>query len=196
MDGPTWQTCVSIATKVSISDLAFCGNSTIRTTEAISVPGEFIGADNHTSTIETAFLYGPLIQINFQNTDILSLSSPISTTTSSVQGTAVSTTISEGTYSPTATPNQDQSGLSSGAKIGLGVGIPLGVLAIVAIIFISLWRRQQRRVEPSNFHEAEAPYGDYGTRENIELDGAKSRQEVLGSAVAAELLTDGYGHQR
>lgn len=197
------------------------------------MPEAFVGSDNTTITIKTASLYGPLVQINFKNTDISSLPPPISTTTStsSSQGAAASTT-SGGAYgtSQTATPDQDQSGgLSSGAKIGIGVGVPLGVLALAAIVFFLLWRRRQMRTRPMGYEQPRAdpskgplpidqgpigqtgydtaydptkynthaaPFGGYGTRENIELDGTSPRQELLGSdAPRAELPEAGYGRR-
>jgi hypothetical protein len=131
----------------------------------------------HMTTIQSYFAFAPLIQINWQASDIVRTSSTLSQN-SSVPAAPGST--------PLPKPNSAPTGLSVGAKAGIGVGATLVVLALSFVILSVCHRRRKarRRKEPSP-HELE----DNPTMKRTELDAFKKPSE-LGGGLAHELGTE------
>lgn len=89
-------------------------------------------------------LYAPMVQINFQASDL-----PASTTTASTTLATTRTTASTSQQTSTSAADNSvgkgSSGLSNGAKVGLGVGLGLGAAFLLAFAgFIYYYRRSKR----------------------------------------------------
>ncbi|KAL7951688.1 hypothetical protein V8C42DRAFT_304868 [Trichoderma barbatum] len=153
-------TCIATATRTAIPT-AFCDgteiiDSAIETfpnvvtiTQTDTANGE---VDVETST-QVMMLFAPMIQINFQSTDLPG-STTAGTTTQPTSNTATTrTTSSPAQQSKTSAADNDDTaskssgGLSGGAKVGLGVGIGLGVAFLLAFSAFIYYYRRSRRIQ-------------------------------------------------
>ena len=161
------QTCELQATAPDTWPVVTCESGTsggytinslpITATETYTTSSDTLTAtDTATVTIETYFLYAPMVQINWKSSDLVASTS--SKTPSKTSNTAVQ--VSQ-TSSPSPTP-APSSGLSTGAKVAIGVVIPLVVIA--ALIAAFFFFRRRRRTTPQDEtvprphpHNAELP---------------------------------------
>ena len=145
--GNELQTCLSTVTSGSY-EVGYCptGNISINTLthlQPVEVPGTNVVTVDYplstlSSSITAATLYAPLLQINWQATDLPPMSPSVSSPS------VASTT----TLSPVSTTASNPSGLSSGAKIAIGITVPIAVLTSVALLaFWLLHRRSRSHVE-------------------------------------------------
>lgn len=122
-------------------------------------------------------IYAPLIQLNWQASD---LTSATSSSTPSIPASA-------STLSPTAAPS---SGLSSGAKAGIGIGVALGALAVLALAFFIYKRRQNAYALAKQHSPVESPYelqaGKKGSYAVPELPSGTQVSELEPGGVKAE----------
>lgn len=135
-------TCMATITDSTTFPTASCSNTDLVNYGIATFPTITTVTTTETSTgtteVETSastrtmVLFAPMIQLNFQESDL-----PASTTASS--------SASE-TGSGNNTSSKSSGGLSNGAKIGLGVGIGLGVAFLLAFgAFIYYYRRSKNR---------------------------------------------------
>jgi hypothetical protein len=140
------------------------------TTESAQVSSSIV------TTIEAYTLYAPLIQLNFQSTD---LTTPLQTLAPS--------------SSPNSTPSPTaNSGLSSGAKAGIGIGVAVIVIGILIGAFL-WWRRRSHRYEGTNLRSpTPAEMQGHSKHETHELDEMKGG-EIMGNPIYE--LTDAEGQK-
>ncbi|KAI5917203.1 hypothetical protein F4810DRAFT_68931 [Camillea tinctor] len=141
------QTCVVTATSTSFSTVQ-CDEGTFVSFSGVTVPNS--GRSMYT-------LFAPLIQINFQQSDLPATSTsepqgtPTGDTTATTATTAPGSTLtqiptetgSSTTTSPSAGSSQND-GLPNAAKAGIGVGVGVCVLILI-IVPIVLYKNRKRQ---------------------------------------------------
>ncbi|CAM1500614.1 Fc.00g097760.m01.CDS01 [Cosmosporella sp. VM-42] len=165
------QTCIAIATTRTVVPVADCSGTNLVNRRSATFP-DVVEVTTSTgdgaagfATSRTMTLRAPMIQLNFQSTDISTSTSTASSTSS--------------TSSPSPTNDSSDSGLSSGAKIGIGVGVGLGGLLLLAgLIWFILKRRKARMttvddyspVPPRDSAIKYGPPSELDSRGMVELD--------------------------
>lgn len=150
------QTCVGVASVTSIQT-ANCVSGTSDTPSYLTLPTTITASPGDaakaiTTTITAYTLWAPLIQLNFQASDL-----GTTTTTSASSGSSASAITSSLPSSPTSaaptSPSQAQTtlavsqhstGFSTGAKAGIGVAAGVAAVAIVAALALWLLYRRSR----------------------------------------------------
>ncbi|MCJ1325263.1 hypothetical protein MMC10_001925 [Thelotrema lepadinum] len=193
--GNAVQTCRSEVDSGSFQ-IGFCGSTGYDGLTSLTVPGDLFYGTQASWSSSSAYIYAPLIQMNWKASDLSPTQSQTSQTPDPqtlVQSPSPATTAPSSTPSsqPTTIQNDSSSGLSNGGKIAVGVAVPLGVLAI-CFIAICFWLRSRRRkqthapvvlpeqrgIEESKrggYHEA----GQYSP--GIQLDSKTAPQELSSS---------------
>ncbi|KAL6806768.1 hypothetical protein GGI42DRAFT_292537 [Trichoderma sp. SZMC 28013] len=144
-------TCVATATDTAVPT-AFCDGTKLTDSGTETFPHVITVTQTDTASetvdVETSsltmVLYAPMVQINFQASDL-----PASTTTASTTLATTRTTASTSQQTSTSAADNSvgkgSSGLSNGAKVGLGVGLGLGAAFLLAFAgFIYYYRRSKR----------------------------------------------------
>ena len=163
------QTCMEIVTSSS-PQIGFCGDSVYGALSSITIPGVISYMDvsslPYNVSWSSAYLYAPLFQLNWKNSDI----SPSTTTTSSRESTTsdqesetqsqlpVLTVHSIPISTPIATdqPSSEDNGISSSARIAIAISVPLGTIAL-AFLGGCLWLRKRRQRKAPMVAPREAP---------------------------------------
>jgi len=123
------QTCVKVVTS-TLLNVVGCASGTIVTLPAILV--------DPTSTISPYSIFAPLIQINWQSTDLPGSGSSNSPTSSSTSSSSVASSL-------TSTPNQaltSASSLSKGATAGIAVGAVL-IALVLGLLGAFIYQKQR-----------------------------------------------------
>ena len=118
-----------------------CGSSAFDSVYPITIPGpitykNFENHSNQVQSVSSAFLFAPLIQINWKSSDLSA------TTTQQSQIPSSTSLIASITSTPIET--EAPSAMSTGGKIALGIALPLGVICIAGVAAF-LWLRKQRQ---------------------------------------------------
>ena len=115
------------------------------------------------NTATDAFtLFDPLIQINWQSTDLLSTSARTTTSTGSPTTTTTSAFIPTESADLSSTSNSSSSAttseLSTGAKAGIGIGASLVVIALAILLLLFIRKPKSKysiagQYSPTGLHE-------------------------------------------
>lgn len=143
------QTCVAVLTSTMVPTVT-CESGTSADFSYMTIPYAVMLTDT-ASIISTFRVYAPLLQLNYQSSDLpASATGPSSTDSTDVvlTGRPSSTTIASATPQPTS---QSQ-GLAVGARAGIGVGVAGGVILLALIAFLVI-RRRRRRAAPLSNHQ-------------------------------------------
>jgi len=156
-----YQTCILHASSTEFS-MSSCGaGGTSANVVLFSLPTTV-----SKSTISIYSIYAPLIQINFQASDLTSSASRTSSASSSTSSISSTSPINTNTSTPTPAP-----GLSTGAKAGIGIGVALGALAVACLAFYIVWSRKKHTYVPApenptqTYELGETNKGPYATSE-------------------------------
>lgn len=137
--------------------VGLCGSDSYNSVYPVTIPGaityeDFNGDSLRTATVSSATLRAPLIQINWQSSDLIQIATK---TTQPTESESVSLIASTSTFIPqsssllastSALPLQSSSpqsfDLSTGDKIVLGVALPLVIIGMAGLVAVLLlWKR-------------------------------------------------------
>lgn len=157
------QTCKGIVSASSIKTVN-CVSGTSDTPSYLTIPMTITAAPAQAAkvvaTTMTVFtLWAPLIQLNFQASDLIKSTSKTGiSSTSDTTSTATMASSLSSSLIPVAPTSQSQqqtnlpvslsqhsTSLSTGAKVGIGVAVGVAALALVAAIALWLLYRQSRK---------------------------------------------------
>ncbi|KAK1248606.1 hypothetical protein MKX08_006826 [Trichoderma sp. CBMAI-0020] len=160
--------CTAQVSRSTTISTAYCSDTNLVNVGVATIPTLATATTTETNSATTEVesstftrittLYAPMIQLNFQASDLST-----STTASSTASPTASSPASE-TGTGNGTSSKSSGGLSNGAKVGLGVGLGLGVALLLAFgAFIYYYRRSRnnavalRSELPSNQPSVEVP---------------------------------------
>ena len=139
-----------------------------------------------TTTYDLDYVVGPLIQMNWQSTDLASLSSSSSFSPSSAPPSTILTGIAP-TSGPTQTPVQKSSS-HAGAIAGGVVGGVAGLALLVLIPFFFLRYRRRKAQAGGDSGGAAPPGASEWVKPELDGNAAPTRQELEEAGERHELM--------
>ncbi|KAL2162931.1 hypothetical protein VTH06DRAFT_6767 [Thermothelomyces fergusii] len=189
-------TCIATRTELAVatglcsgSQVAYVAQTTLPA--FVDIPITVSDDESNEIAVQTStrqvVLLAPMFQLNFRSSDLVSSTTPVSSTQDSSTSTETSPASSE-TPLPTSSGPGDQSsggsGLSAGATAGIAVGAALGGVLLGVLAIVLFIRSRRKKEEPGAPHHGDsAPppaYPTYGTYKHAtELSSAGREHSEL-----------------
>ena len=182
----TFATCNGEGTMVEDPVITYPRVSAVTTTETDSASAPFgTLVTQSTTTMNSVTIRAPMIQINWQSTDL-----EVASTSETIRSTA--------SQSATGDNNSSPAGISTGAIAGITVGYVIAVLATgAAAAFLMHRRRQDRKAkdlqsargveQTTKYEQQQQEQQNQYEAGPSELDGRTGPSELRGTQIVAEM---------